>query len=241
MLRQERAGNAMAAGLAMIASAQSGIYTALPGIVQSFDAAKRTVVVQPAIQAQVQQPDGSFVWVDLPLLLDCPVFFPSGGGVTLTFPIKAGDECLVVFASRCIDTWWQSGGYQNIQADLRMHDLSDGFALVGVASLPEVIPAISTSKAQLRNDAGTTYIEVDPAGNVSAVAAGNITATAGGNAAITAGGSATVTAASITLNGNVTINGTLTTTGNINGNGVSLNTHTHSGVQPGGGNTGGPT
>jgi len=222
MLRQERAGMPMSAFLAMMAGFQAGIYTALPGIVQSFNAAKRTVVVQPAIQARAQNPDGSYVWVDLPLLLDCPVVFPSGGGMTLTFPISAGDECLVIFASRCIDAWWQSGGYKNIQADLRMHDLSDGIALVGIASQPEVIAGISTSKAQLRNDAGTTFIEVDPAGNVGVVASGNITATAGGVA--------TVTAPSINLTGNVTITGNLTVSGSLLNAGTNVGkTHVHSG------------
>ena len=31
--------------------------------------------------------------------------FPGGGGFALTFPVAAGDECLVVFASRCIDDY----------------------------------------------------------------------------------------------------------------------------------------
>lgn len=235
MLRQERAGQAMPAFLAMMAGVQAGIYTALPGIIQSFDPAKRTAVVQTTIQAQAQQPDGSFIWVDLPPLLDCPVVFPSGGGVTLTFPVAAGDEVLVVFASRCIDAWWQSGGYQNVQAELRMHSLSDGMVITGLASLPSVIPAISTSKAQLRNDAGTTYVEVDPAGNVGVKAAGNITAEAGGNLTATAA-SASVTAASITLTGDVTVNGNLTVNGNASVSGTMMNagknigsTHTHAG------------
>ena len=64
-----------------------------------------------------------------------PVVFPGGGGFALTFPVAAGDECLVVFASRCIDAWWQSGGVGE-PMEPRMHDLSDGFALIGVRSQP---------------------------------------------------------------------------------------------------------
>lgn len=145
---------------------QSKLWTALPGIIQSFDATKQTVVVQPSIQAQVHDYDGSAKWVNLPLLVDCPVHFPSGGGVMLTFPIAAGDECLVIFANRCIDAWWQLGGVQ-VQAEFRMHDLSDGMVLPGFDSLPNVAPNISTSKAQFRNQAGTTYVEVDPTGNIT--------------------------------------------------------------------------
>lgn len=83
------------------------VWTALPGIIQTFDAGALTCEVQPAIKGRVTQEDGSIQLVNMPLLLDCPVVFPHGGGCSLTFPIKAGDECLVVFASRGIDYWWQ--------------------------------------------------------------------------------------------------------------------------------------
>lgn len=196
---------------------QANIWTALPGIVQSFNAAKQTVVVQPAIKAIQQYPTGPAKSVALPLLLDCPVFFPKGGGVTLTFPVKEGDECLVVFASRCIDSWWQSGGVQ-AQAEIRMHDLSDGFAMVGFSSNPEVVSDISTTTVQLRSDDGSTLIELDPDGQV-------LTLTAPGG---------------LTINADVTVNGKITTTGDVIANGTHVHTHTHGGVQAGGGNTGAP-
>jgi hypothetical protein len=135
------------------------LWTALPGIVQSFDAQKQTVVVQPAVRAVTFDINGEPTSVALPLLVDCPVQFPAGGGFTLTFPVKGGDECLMVFASRCIDAWWQSGGVQN-QAVLRMHNLSDGFALLGFRSVPRAISGVSTSATQLRTDDGATFVEV---------------------------------------------------------------------------------
>jgi hypothetical protein len=140
---------------------QSEIYTSLPCLIQSFNPAKRTVTAQPTIKAQAQNPDGSFQWIALPILPDVPVYFPEGGGVTLTFPIQSGDEALVVIANRCIDAWWQSGGIQ-VQADIRMHSLSDGFAFVGISSVPRVISNISTSRAQLRSNDGQAFVELDP-------------------------------------------------------------------------------
>lgn len=169
MDRRERGVDLMAGVLAALQGLQAGIYTALPGIIQSFDPAKRTVTIQPTLKAQVQAPDGSKSWVTLPLLVDCPVIFPGGGGFVLTFPLTVGDETLVIFASRCIDAWWQSGGIQ-VQAEIRMHDLSDGFCLAGIASVPNVQPGISTTSVQLRNDAGTTYVEINPAGAVTVAA-----------------------------------------------------------------------
>lgn len=218
MDRRERGIDLMAGVLAALQGLQASIYTALPGIIQSFDPAKRTVTIQPTLQAQVQAPDGSKSWVTLPLLVDCPVFYPGGGGFTLTFPLAAGDETLVIFASRCIDAWWQSGGIQ-VQAEIRMHDLSDGFCFAGISSVPNVQPAISTSNVQLRSDDGLSFYELDPGGNANIVCAGNLTAVAA---------SATVTAPIINLVGNVTITGNLAVIGTFTNNGVNVgSTHTH--------------
>ena len=94
---------------------------ALPGVIQSFDPDTVTAVVQPAIRYIERDNDGNKATKDYPLLVDVPVVFPRGGGCTLTFPVKEGDECLVIFADRCIDFWWQSGGIQE-PVDGRMHD-----------------------------------------------------------------------------------------------------------------------
>lgn len=210
MDRRERNSDAQTALTAALQGWQAGIWTALPGVVQSFDPDKETVVVQPSIQARVRDRDGFATWVTLPLLVDVPVVFPGGGGFTLTFPVAAGDECLVVFSSRCIDAWWQSGGVQP-QAELRMHDLSDGFAFVGLKSQPRTLAGgVNTSCAQLRSDDGGTCIEL-------------------------ADGSITMTAASINIIGDITTTGTITNNGKNIGS-----THTHGGIVPGGGNTAGP-
>ncbi len=168
--RQERGTNLVGAVNVLFSNRQSELWTALPGIIQSFDPAKQTVVVQPTIQALVTINElQDKEWVDLPVLLDCPVFFPSGGGVTLTFPVKVGDECLVVFSSRCIDAWWQNGGVQ-VQAELRMHDLSDGFAFAGFTSNPRTLAGISTTTAQLRTDTGGAKVELNPVGEIVNIA-----------------------------------------------------------------------
>ena len=140
---------------------QAGMWTAMPGIIQSFNPAQQTCTVQPSIMAVVFDRNGVPTNVQLPLLTDVLVIFPKGGGCTMTFPVQSGDECLITFASRCIDAWWFSGGIQ-AQAELRMHDLSDGFAQVGVSSLPNVISNISTTAAQLRSNDGLAYVGITP-------------------------------------------------------------------------------
>jgi phage baseplate assembly protein gpV len=177
--------------------------------------------------------------------VDVPVIFPRGGGCTLTFPVKAGDECLLIFADRCIDFWWQNGGVQK-PVDLRMHDLSDAFAIVGPQSQAHKISGI-TSAAQLRTDDGAAFVEVAAGHAITVKTPGKLTATDGGTE---------ITSPTIVLNGNVTINGNLsqgmgasggsatmhgpvTVINDVTAGGKSLMTHTHGGVQTGSGNTGG--
>ncbi len=149
----------------------STLKVAMPGIIQSFDPDTVTAVVQPAIKGYDPgaADDGS---LDLPMLVDVPVIFQRGGGCTLTFPVSAGDECLVIFADRCIDFWWQNGGVQK-PVDPRMHDLSDAFAIVGPQSQARKISGISTSAVELRSDDGATKLSLNPSnGTISGTAPG---------------------------------------------------------------------
>lgn len=141
---------------------QAKMQTAMPGIIQSFDPATMTCVVAPAVKGRLVDQNDNVSLVALPLLLDCPCQFPSGGGAALTFPVVEGDECLVIFASRSIDSWHQSGGVQ-APVEARMHDLSDGFVILGVRSKPRVLSGISTTSTQLRSDDGATVVDLDPA------------------------------------------------------------------------------
>ena len=134
------------------------VRVAMPATVVSFDAAKQTVVVQPAIR-EIERIAGVITTVGLPQLVDVPVMLPRAGGYTLTMPIAAGDECLVIFADSCIDAWWQSGGEQN-QAEQRRHHLADGFAILGPWNQTRVLSSYSTSSAQLRADGGGVVIDL---------------------------------------------------------------------------------
>lgn len=212
---------------------QTGLWTALPAIVQEFDPETLTCVCQPTIKGRIKKPDGSIELVDMPLLLDCPVVFPHAGGCSLTFPVKQGDECLVVFSCRGIDFWWQQGGVQP-PPEPRMHDLSDGFAILGVWSQVTKIASVSTSCVQLRSDDGQAFVEINPQSH-------NVNVNTNGNISAIASGSATLKAQSVTIDApQMTVTGKLTVNGDIVGNGVDLKTHTHSGVQTGNGNTGRP-
>jgi hypothetical protein len=157
---------------------KAGMWSALPGIVESVDLVAMTVSVLPSIMGKITAPDGSVSDVPMPVLPDVPICFMCGGGGVLTFPIAQGDEALVIFSSLCIDGWWQLGGVQP-QTELRLHDLSDGFALIGPRSQAKKITNISATTIQLRSIDGTAYYELNPSTHaINIVAPGGLTVTA---------------------------------------------------------------
>lgn len=140
-------------------NSKNNIRVAMPGIIQSFNVEEQTVTVQPAIRENINNPDYTSQWVQLPLLLDVPVIFPKAGEYVLTFPIRVGDECLIIFLDMCYDAWWSNGGIQN-QIEKRRHDLSDAVCIPGLYSQPNKISNYSTDSCQLRNLEGTACIEL---------------------------------------------------------------------------------
>jgi hypothetical protein len=98
--------------------------------------------------------------------------FPGGGNFTLTFPLIANDEGLLVFSARCIDSWWQSGGIQT-QAELRMHDLSDGFFIpTGGMSQPNIPGNINATATELRTKDGNNFVHLEPGKVILSVGSG---------------------------------------------------------------------
>lgn len=243
---QEQTGN-LADTLAAVHDAiSSQLRVALPGIVQSFDAQTVTCVVQPTIKGQIQQPDGSIASVNYPLLLDVPVVFPRGGGGTLTFPVRAGDECVVLFADRCIDFWFQNGGVQEA-VDPRQHDLSDAFAFIGPQSQARKISHIHPDAVQLRSDDGSAYVELHPhTGAVKIVAPGGlefVTPEARFSAKVTITGLLTFLGGMVGRAASgiaAKITGTIAFVGTLTANGKRIDdSHTHSGVKSGNESSGG--
>jgi hypothetical protein len=114
------------------------------GEIFSFDEDEQTAQVQISFKRVL--PDGTIK--SHPVLLDCPVFTPQGGGGSLSFPIEKGDECLVLFSDRNIDNWMQKGG-EEAPADARAHSLSDGIVLVGLNSLVNSLDSYAANEVKL--------------------------------------------------------------------------------------------
>ena len=125
------------------------------GIVQSFNPAKQTAEIKIAFQRVV----GNEI-KDYPLLVDCPVVVLAGGAGRLTFPIAAGDSCLVLFADRNIDAWFSTGSVV-VPASQRAHSLADGIALVGIRNLSNAIGDYSESAVELQNNGAKLSLDTE--------------------------------------------------------------------------------
>ena len=71
------------------------VHTALPGEIVSFDPDTQTASVQLCIEREVVETSSPITQLDL-----VPVMIQGGGGFNFTFPIAAGDACLVLFLER---------------------------------------------------------------------------------------------------------------------------------------------
>jgi hypothetical protein len=101
------------------------------------------------------------------------------------------------------------------QIDARMHDLSDGFAMMGFRSTPRALSGVSTTSTQIRSDDGLHVIDLHP----------------GTGLTLTSGGvSMAMTPSGISFAG-----GTITHNGHDIGS-----THEHTNVTPGSSLTGPP-
>lgn len=126
--------------------------------VQTFDSDSQTVtaIVNYKKSNLVKNEETglySAVLMDYPVLLDVPVIIMGGGGFSLTFPISLGDECLILFNDRDIDNWFQGNSSQS-PASARLHSFSDGIALVGLNSSPNVYSNYDTTHAIMKSASG---------------------------------------------------------------------------------------
>lgn len=173
------------------------------------------VIVSYANGLAVVKPLGNKQFQDgeslpFPNIHNVPVRWPSfnGGACGFKAPVKAGDKVLLVFSQQAYDN----------SSDLRRHDLSDAYA----------VPCGNSQTAGGSNNEdtimyfGTASIRITPDGQIILKAPNGIvydspTLTVSNDGAATA----------------MSINGTITNNGKNVGS-----THTHTGVQTGGGTTG---
>ena len=107
------------------------VHTAIPGRVTRYDASKQQADIEPLVQAAYEDEEGNRQVSKLPVVSNCPVHFPGGGGFTLIYPLSAGDTGLLIFSEASIDKWASGDGNVDPDIDHRFH-LSDGIFIPGV-------------------------------------------------------------------------------------------------------------
>ncbi len=101
----------------------SGVWTALPGRVKSFDAASGTATVQPFPSIFLAGEP-----LVIPEIADVPVSYPQGGGASITYPLAAGDVVLLLFSTLPLGRYREEGA-DGDPVDTRRFDLSDAWAI----------------------------------------------------------------------------------------------------------------
>lgn len=225
----------------LIRSELAEVHTCLPGKIVSYDGKHATV--QPTLDKQLANGQT----LAAPQIVKVPVcwFAADAGKALITVPLKPGDNVLLHFSERALETWL--GGSDQAPDDPRMFDLSDCFAspmlrpTVGAADTEAVV--VQYDKVKLR---------LHPNGDADLVSPGIFTvdmftkflkpvefyeiathfATIFANAGISIGGTAPA-GGTVKIVGNVEhTGGVITSTATVQDN------HHH--VDPQGGNTGPP-
>ena len=133
---------------------------------------------------KIKKPDGKMM--DYPQITGVPVLFPQsyGQGATIAFPVKPGDGCLIFFAEQALDQFLYE---RDTGTDLKF-DLTNADAIVGLFVKGNSVMAEATNGNAIIVDVKGTRVTVKS-------------------------GLVQIDAATVKINGNVTITGDLTTTG----------------------------
>lgn len=188
----------------------SQIHTALPGRILSYDASSNRAQVQPVGKYQVE--DGRAL--DYPVIANVPIQFPCGmgGKAGITFPIRAGDGCLLVFSESNLDDFLSGGESE----DNRHFDLTDAVAIPGLYS--GTVASASRYSDDVCLVRGGNYLKVGVDGMSGMM---NGTGFSFGS-------------------GTFKFDGNMVVSGDVEIGGISFSGHVHGGITPGGGTTSTP-
>jgi hypothetical protein len=139
------------------------LFTALPGVIKSFDASRGCATATPAVR--VLNGEGRPETVpDIPCM---PVIFPAGGasssgaGQSLTYRINPGDPCVIFVFSSSAAQWLSGGPIDAPPESGRRQDLSDGFVLVGLRQFTKPLQSLADEiDLHLGDDDGTRYVRL---------------------------------------------------------------------------------
>ena len=124
------------------------IHTSYPARIIDFEPETQTATVQLLIERYYSSLDVLNEFLEPLVLVDVPVHFPQSKRFCITFPVEAGDDCLVFFAEKGIEHWLydneEVGGLNEGGIPHPDHKTTfstdSALALVGFNSIPNAIP-----------------------------------------------------------------------------------------------------
>ena len=151
-----------------INDALTDVHTAMPATIKSFDAGTGLALVAPA--GKFKTADGRSL--DYPVITGVPVVFQYSptAGTGILFPVKAGDNCLLVIAEQTPDAWL----YEGESAAYLKHDLTNAIAIPGLYQKPPAKIAKACADNAVVVYAGETSVVVSKGG---VAITGNVTIT----------------------------------------------------------------
>ena len=132
------------------------VNTAIPAVIVQFDHALQRASVRPVLDLTGTTPQGSRYSIERPVIANVPVWFPycSMNGFSMTYPVSAGDYCLLVFSQTSFRKWLEGSGANTTpdgSAIPRVFSYDDAIALVGLIPKGTAIPSFSQDHIEIRN------------------------------------------------------------------------------------------
>lgn len=226
----------------------------LPGRIVTYDKLSQTATIQISAETAYSNSNTISELATREPLENVPVQTPSGGGWSMTMPIKAGNTCILFFSQVGYDHWlYEDKDSAGKLAGLPMPWLKrqfsedDGFAIVGMNTIPRAIKDYSMDGSQWRNEDATQNIHLREDLSIEINSTLKVTVNAPSvivncdTSEVNASATTTVTCPKNEIVGNLKVDGNVVITGELSGlttvmsstvtaasyNGVVIETHTH--------------
>ena len=210
---------------------------------------KRQMVEVRIVQPEIDLAGNN---IPMPVITNIPVSFVRCGNSHITHPINKGDTGFIIFADRDISSWVETNN-KSVVDSARTHSMQDSYFVPGIVGGGN---NANPNDVEIKYNNTTIHLRKNGDVDINTPSKVNVNAS---NVIIN---SETTNNGNVQINGNLIVSQMLTTggftslgtsgggtaqfTGSINvadevtASGINLSTHTHSGVQSGGSNTGQP-
>lgn len=202
---------------AVFAKLLQGVDGMLPAVVTAYDRAQNVATVQPIVM--LLKTDGTTI--SRAPIARVPVLALGGGGFVINFPLKQGDLGWIEASDRDISIYMQSLR-ESQPATVRLHSFEDARFIPDMMRQFDTT-AVAADAMTIQSADGAVRVELSP------------------TSLLLKAPSVHIDASDVVVDGTTTFNDHVAMPAGAEIEGIEFGTHKHTGVQPGGGTSGGPT